>query len=323
VRLKEIEAESPDVIDSTGALALDTLPGSMLVIGGGYIGLELGQVYAALGTRVTLVEMMPQLIPDADADLVRPLERRMKEDLDQLVLGVRVTGMTETKDGIAVTFEGKKKPKRTTFDKVLVAVGRVPNSDLGLENTGVKVNDRGFIEVDSQFRTADRRIFAIGDVIGDPMLAHKAVHEGKIAADVMAGHENFEDRRAIPAVVFTDPEIAWAGLTETEAKRDGIRYAAKKMPWSASGRAVAIGRTGGMTKILFEPASGAVLGVGLVGPHAGEMIAEAVLAIELGATDVDLSETIHPHPTLSEMTGEVADLMEMARRAGEVDTQTP
>lgn len=315
VRLPKIEADSPRVIDSTGALELAKLPGSLLVIGGGYIGLELGQVYAALGSAVTLVEMMPQIIPGADADLVRPLERRMKADLDELVLGAEVTGMTETKDGIDVAFGGKKQPKRTTFDRVLVAVGRRPNSDLGLDKTDVKVNDRGFIEVDSQFRTADRRIFAIGDVIGDPMLAHKAVHEGKIAADVIAGQENFDDHRAIPCVVFTDPEVAWAGLTETDAKKASIPYVAKKIPWSASGRAVAMGRTGGMTKILFDGENGAVLGVGLVGPHAGEMIAEAALAIEMGATDIDLNETVHPHPTLSEMTGEVADLMAMARRA--------
>lgn len=314
IRLRGIECDSPRVFDSTGALALTEIPASLLVIGGGYIGLELGQVYAALGAQVTVVEMLPRLLPGADKDLVRPLERRLKETFAEVSTGTKVTAMREVKSGIEITFEGKKTPERSTFDAVLVAVGRTPNAgDLGLENTGVSVDEHGFIPVDTQMRTSDKRIFAIGDVIGNPMLAHKAVAEGRVVADVLAGRDNFIDARAIPAVVFTDPEIAWVGLTEDEARAAGTPFRAKKIPWGASGRATAIGRTSGMTKILFHPESGDVLGVGLVGAHAGEMIAEGTLAIEMGATDVDLAATIHPHPTLSEMMGEVAEMMEMER----------
>jgi dihydrolipoamide dehydrogenase len=318
IRLEGIEVQSPRVIDSTGALDLPDVPGSLLVIGAGYIGLELGQVYAALGSEVTVVEMLPRILPGADRDLVRPLERRLKTMFAEVAVNTRVTAMQEAGDGVEVTFEGKKAPARTRFDRVLVAVGRVPNvEDLGLEHTGVELDPHGFIRVDRQFRTADRRIFALGDVIGNPMLAHKAVHEGKVVADVLAGRENVYDARAVPAVVFTDPEVAWAGLTEEDAKAADRPVVAKKIPWTASGRATAIGRANGMTKILFDPESGDVLGVGMTGPHAGEMIAEGVLAIEMGATDVDLAETIHPHPTLSEMIGEVADLMAHERRERE------
>lgn len=303
-----IEVESDRVVDSTGALALESLPASLLVIGGGYIGLELGQVHAALGTEVTVVEMMPSLLPGADPDLVRPLERRLKDDFAQICCGTKVTGMRETDGGVEVTFDGKKPPKRTVFDRVLVAVGRRPNTDtIGLDKTGVEVDERGFIRVDERFRTADKRIFAIGDVVGDPMLAHKAVHEGRIAADVIAGKDNFDDNRGIPAVVFTDPEIAWVGLTESDAKAQAIPHVVKKMPWGASGRAVAMGRANGVTKLICAETDGALLGVGIAGAHAGEMIAEAAHALEMGATATDLAATVHPHPTLSEMIGDVAD----------------
>jgi len=313
IRLRGIEIDSPRVMHSRGALDLADVPERLLVVGGGYIGLELGSVYAALGSRVTVVEMLDSLLPGADADLVRPLGKRMKEVLAQICVKTRVTAMKEVSGGIEVRFEGDHVPSQTTFDRVLVSVGRRPRSgELGLEHTQVEVDDRGFIRVDEQFRTADARIHAIGDVIGDPMLAHKAAHEGKICADVIAGRQAAFDARAIPAVVFTDPEIAWCGLTESEAKAAGRKVAVKKMPWGASGRAVAMGRADGVTKILFDPETHRVLGVGMCGPHAGEMIAEGVLAMEMGAVATDLAATIHPHPTLSEMMGEVADLMEMS-----------
>ncbi len=313
VRLRGIEIDSPKVMHSSGALRLEEVPEHLLVIGGGYIGLELGSVYAALGSEVTVVEMMPSLLPGADADLVRPLAKRMRELLAEVCLNTKVTGMKDVQGGVEVTFEGKSVPKRSVFSRVLVSVGRRPNTEnLGLEKTQAKLSDRGFIEVDRGFRTADSRIYAIGDVIGDPMLAHKASHEGRVCADILAGHDAVFDARAIPAVVFTDPEIAWCGLTESEAKADGRKVAIKKIPWGAAGRAVAMGRSDGLTKILFDPESQRVLGVGMCGPHAGEMIAEGVLAIEMGAVATDLASTIHPHPTLSEMMGEVADLMEMS-----------
>ncbi len=307
--LKGIQIDSPRVIDSSGALAVKEIPKRMLVIGGGYIGLELGEVYATLGTEVTVVEMLDSLLPGCDPDLVKPLSKHMNKLLAEVCLKTKVTGMKEAKDHIEVVCEGENVPKQNKFDQVLVAVGRTPNSgELGLENTKVKV-EKGFIQVDERFQTADPKIFAIGDVIGNPMLAHKAVHEGHVAAEVIAGKESVFDRRTIPAVVFTDPEVAWCGITEAEAKDQDIPYEVKKMQWLASGRAVAIGRTDGLTKILFDPETQRVLGIGITGPHAGEMIAEGCLAIEMGAVATDLAETIHPHPTLSETIGDVADQM--------------
>ena len=312
VRLTGIEADSPRVIDSREALELADVPKTLLVIGGGYIGLELGSVYAALGSEVTVVEMLPNLLPGADQDLVRPLAKRMRDVLAEIALQTKVTAMKDLGNGIEVTFEGQNVPKRAKFEKILVSVGRRPNTDeLGLENTKAQL-DGGFIQVDQRLRTSDVRIFAIGDVVPGPMLAHKASHQGRICAEVIAGHDAVSDARAVPAVVFTDPEIAWCGLTETEAKAQGVKVTVKKIPWGASGRATAMGRTEGVTKILFEPHTRLVLGVGMCGPHAGEMIAEAALALEMGAVAADLAATIHPHPTLSEMVGEAADMMEVA-----------
>jgi len=309
VVLRGVQIDSPRVMDSTAALAVDEIPKTLLVVGGGYIGLELSAVYSALGADVTVVEMMDTLIPGCDADLAKPLVKRMNKVLKEVCLSTKVVSMKDTGKAISVSFEGKKTPGRKQFDRVLVAVGRRPNTDnLGLERTRVTV-EKGFISVDAQFKTSDPKIMAIGDCIGNPMLAHKAVHEGHVAAEVLAGKNVVFDRRTIPAVVFTDPEIAWCGLTETDAKAAGVDYQVKKMQWVASGRAVAIGRTDGLTKILFDPTTQRVLGVGMTGPHAGEMIAEGVLAIEMGAVATDLAETIHPHPTLSETVGDVADMM--------------
>ncbi|NOT02942.1 MAG: dihydrolipoyl dehydrogenase [Phycisphaerales bacterium] len=307
--LKGIQIDSPRVWDSTSALTVEEVPKRLLVVGGGYIGLELGAVYATLGSEVTVVEMLDSLLPGCDADLVKPLAKRMEKLLHEICLKTRVVKMKDTGKTVEVDFEGESQPKEKQFDRVLVAVGRTPNTDgLGLERTGVKV-ERGFIQVDAQFRTADPKIFAIGDVIGNPMLAHKAIHEGHVCAEAIAGRNVLFDRRTIPAVVFTDPEIAWCGLTEAEAKSKGIKHEVRKMQWVASGRAVSIGRTDGLTKILFDPDSQRVLGVGITGAHAGEMIAEGALAIEMGAVATDLAETIHPHPTLSETVYEVAESM--------------
>ncbi len=311
VVLRGLQIDSPRVMDSTGALKLEDVPKSLLVLGGGYIGLELGQVYAGLGSAVTVVEMMDSLLPGADADLAKPLAKRLGKRFAEVCLKTKVVGMTDTGKGVKVDFEGEQVPKNQTFDRVLVAVGRRPNTaDLGLENTKVEV-EGGFIKVDDQFKTGDARIFAIGDCIGNPMLAHKAVHEGHVCGEIIAGKASVFDRRTIPAVIFTDPEIAWCGLTENEAKDRKIPHVVKKMQWVGSGRAVAIGRTEGMTKMLFDPDTQRVLGVGIVGAHAGEMIAEGCLAIEMGAVATDLAETVHPHPTLSETIGDVADMMLM------------
>ncbi len=310
VELKGIQIDSPRVMNSRTALELSDIPKTLLVVGGGYIGLELGQVYAAFGSKVTVVEMMPGLLPGVDSDLVRPLRKRLAEDFEQIHLDTPVTGMKETKDAIEVTFEGKKAPKSGVFDKVLVAVGRRPNSsDLNLDGAGVEVDDRGFIKVDSGFQTTSPRIYAIGDVIGDPMLAHKALHEGAVVADRLAGKDAVFDPRAIPAVVFTDPAVAWAGYTEIEAKAENLDIVIKKIPWSASGRAVSMGRTDGVTKLIFEQGSQRLIGIGMCGPHAGEMIAEGVLALEMGVVAYDFQTMIHPHPTLSETIGEAAALL--------------
>ena len=310
ITLRGIQIDSPRVLTSRTALDLADIPKTLLVVGGGYIGLELGQVYAAFGTKVTVVEMMPGLLPGADADLIRPLKKRLEGEFEEIYLNTSLTGMKEIKDGIEVTFDGKDAPKSGKFDKVLVAVGRRPNTaDLDLEKAGVEIDDQGFIKVDAGFKTTASRIYAIGDVIGNPMLAHKAEHEGAVVADRLAGKDVVFEPRAIPAVVFTDPAVAWAGYTEQEAKAEGLDVTIKKIPWSASGRAVSIGRTDGVTKLIFETGSQRLVGIGICGVHAGEMISEGVLALEMGAVAYDLQSMIHPHPTLSEMIGEAAGMV--------------
>lgn len=293
---------SDRVMDSTGALELADIPKRLLVIGGGYIGLEMGTVYANLGSEVSVVEWTDKLLPGADRDLVRPLEKHLNKLFDKRIfLNTKVGSVAEVDNQIEVTFEGPGKFGHERFDRVLVSVGRRPTSrGIGLENTQVVVNERGFVDCDSQQKTADPHILAIGDVAGDPMLAHKATHEGRVAVEVILGKPAAFDKAAIPAVVFTDPEIAWAGLTEDEAKRDGIAVSVETYPWAASGRAQAIGRTEGLTKWLVDPETHRVLGCGIVGSGAGELIAEAVLAIEMGCEVLDITESVHPHPTLSE-----------------------
>ena len=308
-RIPALSLDSPRVLDSTGALDLPAIPKTLLVVGGGYIGLELGSVYAALGTRVSVVEMTAGLLPGADRDLVRPLAQRIDKTFAKVMLSTRVTGMVEAKSGVAVTFEGEGAPASETYDYVLVAIGRRPNSKIdGLGTTGVKIDAKGFIETDPQRRTAEPTMFAIGDVAGEPMLAHKASHEARVAIDAIAGHKAVFEPAAIPAVVFTDPEIAWAGLTEAEAQASGRKVEITRFPWPASGRAIAIDRVDGMTKLVLDPDTGRILGMGLVGSGAGELIAEGVLAIEMGATAEDLKLTIHPHPTLSETVMEAAEV---------------
>jgi dihydrolipoamide dehydrogenase len=293
---------STRVMDSTGALQLTDIPERLLVIGGGYIGLEMGTVYAHLGSKVSVVEWTDGLLPGADRDLVVPLQKRLKTLFDnRIYLNTKVGSVAEIDGQVEVTFEGPGKFGHERFDRVLVSVGRRPNSrDIGLENTSVQLNERGFALCDKQQRTADPHIFAIGDVAGEPMLAHKASHEAKVAIEVILGRNVTFDKHAIPAVVFTDPEIAWAGLTEERAKKEGIPYEVDTYPWAASGRAQALGRTDGLTKWLVDPATHRVLGCGIVGSGAGELIAEAVLAIEMGCEVRDVTESIHPHPTLSE-----------------------
>jgi dihydrolipoamide dehydrogenase len=303
---------SPRLMDSTGALTLEDIPGSLLVVGGGYIGLELGSVYAALGTRVTVVEMLPGLLPGADRDLVLPLHKRLEKMFEAILLNTTVASLKEELAGIRATFNGpgvKDDGRERIFDRVLISVGRKPNSDIpGLENTQVKINPRGFIEVNQQLQTADPSIYAIGDVVGEPMLAHKASHEGRVAVEAIAGHKVAFEPNAIPAVVFTDPEIAWCGLTETQAEKENREIKVAKFPWGASGRAVTLDRPEGMTKLIVDPQTERVLGVGIVGTGAGELIAEGVLAIEMAALASDLAMTIHPHPTLSETVMESAEV---------------
>ena len=304
-----VELRSRRVMNSSGALNLPEVPDSMLVIGGGYIGLELGSVYAALGTRISVVEMTDGLLPGADADLVRPLHKKLAKQFEAVYLNARVAAMVDRRDSIEVTFEGDMEPKTQRFGRVLVAVGRRPNSEnLGLENTSIEVNDRGFVVVDDRQRTAEPSVLAIGDVSGEPMLAHKAVRQGKVAVEALAGKPAAFEPLAVPAVVFTDPEIAWAGLTETLAKAQGRKVEVAKFPWAASGRAQAVGRTEGMTKWLIDPVGRRVLGCGIVGIGAGELIGEAVLAIEMGATVRDVAESIHPHPTFIETLGAAAEV---------------
>ncbi len=310
IAMKGIQIDSPRVLNSRAALEMADIPKTLLVIGGGYIGLELGQVYAAFGSRVTVVEMLPGVLPGVDRDLARPLLKRLEEEFEQICVDTKVTGMKEVKSGVELSFDGKNPPKSKLFEKVLVSVGRRPNSGaLDLARAGVDVDQRGFIKVDSAFRTTSPKIHAIGDVIGNPMLAHKALHEGTVVADILAGKNAAFEPRAIPAVVFTDPAIAWAGVTETEAKEKNLDIVITKLPWSASGRAVSLGRTDGVTKLIFDRPSHRLLGLGIAGVHAGELIAEGVLAIEMGATAYDLETAIHTHPTLSETIGEAAGLM--------------
>jgi dihydrolipoamide dehydrogenase len=307
-----LKLDSPRMMDSTGALNLEDIPGSMLVVGGGYIGLELGSVYAALGTRVTVVEMLPGLLPGADRDLVLPLHKRLEKMFEAILLNTTVASLKEDAAGIRATFEGaavREKDREKVYDRVLVSVGRKPNSEIaGLEATQVHVNPRGFIEVNKQLQTADTAIYAIGDVVGEPMLAHKAMHEGRTAVEAIAGHKVAFEPAAIPAVVFTNPEVAWCGLTETQAEKEGREIKVAKFPWAASGRAVTLDRPEGMTKLLIDPQTERVLGVGIVGVGAGDLIAEGVVAIEMAALARDVAMSIHPHPTLSETVMEAAEV---------------
>ena len=315
-KIPSLTVDSPRLLDSTTALDLPEIPKTMLVVGGGYIGLELGSVYAALGTRVSVVEMTPGLLPGADRDLVKVLAQRVEKIYDKVMVSTKVTSMKEVRKagssdpaGITVFFEGEGAPKEATYDYVLVAIGRRPNATIaGLNKTQAKVDAKGFIETDGQRRTAEPTIFAIGDVAGEPMLAHKASHEARVAVEAIEGQKVVFDPAAIPAVVFTDPEIAWAGLTEADAEKQGIKVEVAKFPWPASGRAIAIDRTDGLTKLLIDPATERILGVGIVGSGAGELIAEGVLAIEMGATASDVKLTIHAHPTLSETVMEAAEM---------------
>ncbi|MDQ7076179.1 MAG: dihydrolipoyl dehydrogenase [Gammaproteobacteria bacterium] len=303
--------DDPRLIDSTGALELDGIPERLLVVGGGIIGLEMATVYDALGSKVTVVELSPGLIPGCDRDLVRPLEKRIKKRYENIYLNTRVTAIEAQETGLKVRFEGKKAPDSDTFDKVLVAVGRVPNGhNIGAKNAGVAVDERGFIAVDSQQRTNVAHIFAIGDIVGQPMLAHKATHEGKVAAEVISGMKSHFDALTIPSVAYTDPEVAWMGLTETEAKKQGIEYEKGAFPWAASGRSLSIGRNEGLTKLLFDKETKRILGAGIVGTNAGELLAEAVLALEMGADVEDIALTVHAHPTLSETINFAAEMAE-------------
>ncbi|OYY95853.1 MAG: dihydrolipoyl dehydrogenase [Hydrogenophilales bacterium 28-61-23] len=305
------QPDDPRVMDSTGALALADVPKRLLVIGGGIIGLEMGTVYDALGSKVSVVELGGQLIPGCDADLVRPLAKRMEKRFEKVLLNTGVTGMEAKKDGIHVTLKAGETISNEVFDRVLVAIGRRPNGKLiGAEAAGVQVDERGYIAVDKQMRTNVPHIFAIGDIVGQPMLAHKAVHEGKVAAEVIAGHKVEFQALVIPSVAYTDPEVAWVGVTETEAKAQGLSIEKGVFPWAASGRALSIARTEGMTKLIMDKESGRVIGAGIVGINAGELLAEAVLAIEMGATAEDIGLTIHAHPTLSETICFAAEMAE-------------
>ena len=304
--------EDPRIIDSTGALTLQAVKGKMLVIGGGIIGLEMATVYHALGAEVSVVELMDQLIPGADHDIVMPLHKRVKTRYKNIYLKSKVTKVEAKKDGLYVTFEGEGAPKAPEkFDHILCAVGRRPNGDsIAADSAGVKVDERGFIAVDKQMRTNISNIYAIGDVVGNPMLAHKAIPEGRVAAEVIAGLKHYFDPKCIASVAYTDPEIAWVGMTENEAKAKGVKYGKGVFPWAASGRSLSTGRSEGMTKLLIDEATHRVIGAGIVGPNAGELIAEVALAIEMGADVEDLALTIHPHPTLSETIAMAAEVFE-------------
>ncbi|MBO6896399.1 MAG: dihydrolipoyl dehydrogenase [Shimia sp.] len=311
VTLPFIPHDDPRVIDSTGALELEDVPERLLVLGGGIIGLEMATVYDALGSKVTIVEFMDQIIPGADKDVVKPLHKRIEARYEAILTKTKVTAVNATDAGLEVTMEGPKGEVVDTFDKVLVAVGRRPNgAKVNAAAAGVAVDESGFIAVDSQQRTGVPHIFAIGDVVGQPMLAHKAVHEGKVAAEVAAGHKRHFDARVIPSVAYTDPEVAWVGVTENQAKAEGLKVGKGVFPWAASGRSLSLGRSEGLTKLIFDEESERVIGAGIVGPNAGDLIAEVALAIEMGADAVDLGHTIHPHPTLSETVNFAAEMFE-------------
>ena len=310
-RIPGFPYDDPRLIDSTGALALQDVPKRMLIIGGGIIGLEMATVYDALGCKISVVELAEGLIPGADRDLVRPLAKRIGQRYEAIYLNTRVTTIEAQKAGLKVTFEGDNAPEPQLYDRVLLAVGRRPNGrEIDAQAAGVNVNERGFIPVDNQQRTNVPHIFAIGDIVGEPMLAHKAVHEGKVAAEVIAGHKSAFEALTIPSVAYTDPEISWMGLTETQAKAQGITFEKASFPWAASGRALSMGRDEGLTKLLYDPATLRILGAGIVGSNAGELIAETVLALEMGADMEDIGLTIHPHPTLSETVGFAAEIAE-------------
>jgi dihydrolipoamide dehydrogenase len=303
--------DDPRVIDSTGALELGGVPKRLLVIGGGIIGLEMATVYASLGARLSVVELTPQLMPGADPDLVRPLEKRLKARYEQILLNTKVVACAAKPEGLEITFEDANGQRKDTFDRVLVAVGRTANGKrIGCENADIDVSDRGIIPVDKQMRTNLPHVFAIGDLVPGPMLAHKAMHEAKVAAEVAAGQKSYFDARVIPSVAYTDPEVAWVGLTETDAKKNGVPYKKGQFPWAASGRSLALGRDEGFSKLLFDPVTHRVLGGGMVGPNAGELVAEVALAIEMGADSHDIGLTIHPHPTLSETVALSAEAFE-------------
>jgi dihydrolipoamide dehydrogenase len=309
VQIPGFPHDDPRLMDSTDALTLPDIPARLLVVGGGIIGLEMATVYQALGSRIDVVELQDQLIPGCDPDLVRALQKVIKKRYERILLGTRVTAMSATSEGIRVRFEGKGAPEEELYDRVLVAVGRRPNGKLiGAEHAGVQVDERGFIPVDQHMRTNIPNIFAIGDVVGNPMLAHKATHEAKVAAEVIAGLPALFDPLTIPSVAYTDPEVAWMGLTETDAKARGTAYEKGVFPWAASGRALGVGRDEGLTKLLFDPETKRILGAGIVGPNAGELIGETVLALEMGADVEDIGLTIHPHPTLNESIGLAAEM---------------
>ncbi|MEQ1525166.1 MAG: dihydrolipoyl dehydrogenase [Gallionella sp.] len=310
-RIPSFPYDDPRIIDSTGALQLLDIPKRMLIIGGGIIGLEMATVYDALGSKISVVELMDQLMPGADKDMVKPLHTRIAKRYEAIYLKTKVTKIEALKEGLKVTFEGEQAPEPQLYDRVLMAVGRRPNGrDIGADAAGVTINERGFIPVNQQMRTNAPHIFAIGDIVGEPMLAHKAVHEGKVAAEVIAGHHAAFEPLTIPSVAYTDPEVAWMGLTETYAKAHNIEYEKASFPWIASGRAGSVGRSEGATKILLDPTTRRILGAGIVGVNAGELIAEAVLALEMGADMEDIGLTIHPHPTLSETLGFAAEMAE-------------
>ena len=307
-----VPKKHPSLLTSKTALELESIPERLLVVGGGVIGLELGQVYAALGAAVSVVEFLPNLIPEADTDLVKPLHQKLKKQFESILLSSKVSSIEPEKDSrLKVVIENKKGKTTDSYDKVLIAVGRKPNSHLlNLKVTDIEIDDKGFIKVDMYQRTTAKNIFAIGDISGNPMLAHKATHEGKVAAEVASGHPSAMDVRAIPSVVYTDPEVAWAGLTETNAKKNKIEYEKGEFPWAASGRAIAIGARQGKTKLLFDPETKQILGIGIVGPSAGDIISEGVLAIEMGADAMDIGLSVHPHPTLGETIGLAAEAFE-------------
>ncbi|MGA9334265.1 MAG: dihydrolipoyl dehydrogenase [Rudaea sp.] len=311
VKIPGFPWDDPRLMDSTDALVLDEVPKKLLIVGGGIIGLEMACVYEALGSQVTVVELLDQLMPGADPDLVRPLAQRIGKRYAGIYLKVKVAKIEAQKNGLKATFEGDKAPQPQLFDRVLVAVGRAPNgSKIDADKAGVNVTDRGFIPADKQMRTNVAHIFAIGDIVGNPMLAHKATHEGKVAAEVCAGRKSEFVARVIPSVAYTDPEVAWVGITEAEAKKDGVKYGVGKFPYAASGRAIGIGRTEGFTKLIFDEATHRVIGAGITGPNAGDLISEIALAIEMGCEAADIGLTVHPHPTLSESVGMAAEVYE-------------